>query len=226
MSGGRAPRGVLFDLDGTLLDTAPDMIAALNALRVEEGLPVIPFGQLRPHVSHGAARLIEVGFQCRSGARFEALRRRFLDQYRSSLCAGTRLFDGLDAVLHCLEGQGVPWGVVTNKPGWLTTPLLAELELASRAACVISGDTLPEKKPHPMPLLHAAALMQLEPARCAYIGDAERDIQAGRAAGMRTCVAAFGYLGEDDDPSAWLPDAVVAQPADLLEALGFRGAPA
>ena len=226
MSRVQVPLGVLFDLDGTLLDTAPDMVAALNALRVEEGLPALPFVQLRSHVSHGAARLIEVGFECRSGARFEALRRRFLDQYRSSLCAGTRLFDGLDAVLHWLESQRIPWGVVTNKPGWLTTPLLAELELASRAACVSSGDTLPEKKPHPLPLLHAAALMHREPGCCAYVGDAERDIQAGRAAGMRTCVAAFGYLSEGDDPSAWLPDAVAARPSDLLVALGFPGEPA
>jgi phosphoglycolate phosphatase len=222
----QAPLGVLFDLDGTLLDTAPDMIAALNVLRAEEDMPGIPFDRLRPHVSHGAARLIEVGFACSRGERFESLRQRFLDRYRSSLCVGTQLFDGLAPVLDWLEGRAIPWGVVTNKPGWLTTPLLAELDLASRAACVISGDTLPEKKPHPLPLLHAAALMRLEPACCAYVGDAERDIQAGRAAGMRTCVAAFGYLGEDDDPLAWLPDAVAARPADLLEALGFRGEPA
>jgi len=226
VNGVNAPLGVLFDLDGTLLDTAPDMIAALNAVRAEEGLPGMAYGQLRPHVSHGAARLIEVGFECRSGARFESLRRRFLDSYRSSLSAGTRLFDGLGAVLEWLEGRGIPWGVVTNKPGWLTDPLLAELELASRAACVISGDTLPEKKPHPLPLLHAASLMSLEPARCAYVGDAQRDIQAGRAAGMRTCVAAFGYLGENDDPASWLPDAIVERPADLLAALGFPGEPA
>jgi len=225
VNGVNAPLGVLFDLDGTLLDTAPDMIAALNAVRAEEGLPGMDFGHLRPHVSHGAARLIEVGFECRSGARFESLRRRFLDSYRSSLCAGTRLFDGLGAVLEWLEGRGIPWGVVTNKPGWLTDPLLAELELASRAACVISGDTLPEKKPHPLPLLHAASLLRLEPAHCAYVGDAQRDIQAGRAAGMRTCVAAFGYLGENDDPSSWLPDAIVEHPADLLKALGFPGEP-
>jgi len=214
---------VLFDLDGTLLDTAPDMVAALNALRAEEGLPDLPFARLRPHVSHGAARLIELGFECREGARFDALRQRFLDLYRGSLCAGTRLFDGLETSLAWLELQRVPWGVVTNKPGWLTEPLLAELGLAPRAACIISGDTLPQRKPHPLPLLHAASLLGLEPGSCAYIGDAERDIQAGRAAGMRTLVAAFGYLGEEDDPWAWQPDAIVERPEQLLEALGFPG---
>jgi phosphoglycolate phosphatase len=220
-----APLGVLFDLDGTLLDTAPDMIGAVNALRAEEGLPEIPFDQLRPHVSHGAARLVQVGFGCSSGDRFQVLRGRFLDLYRGCLAGGTRLFDGLDAVLDWLESRRIPWGVVTNKPGWLTDPLLAELKLAPRAACVISGDSLAEKKPHPLPLLHAAALLRLAPARCAYVGDAERDIQAGRAAGMRTCVAAFGYLGEDDDPSAWLPDAIAESPEHLLQALGFPGDP-
>jgi 2-phosphoglycolate phosphatase len=220
-----APLGVLFDLDGTLLDTAPDMVGAVNALRVEEGLPAMPFVQLRPHVSHGAARLIEVGFGCSDGDRFQSLRGRFLDLYRGSLSGGTRLFDGLDTVLCWLEARRIPWGVVTNKPAWLTDPLLAELELAPRAACVISGDSLAQKKPHPLPLLHAAALMRLAPGRCAYVGDAERDIQAGRAAGMRTCVAAFGYLGEDDDPSAWRPDAIADRPEQLLWALGFPGDP-
>ena len=225
MSPASAPLGVLFDLDGTLLDTAPDMIGAINALRAEEGLPQIPFDQLRPHVSHGAARLVQVGFGCSSGDRFQVLRGRFLDLYRGSLAGGTRLFDGLEAVLDWLESRRIPWGVVTNKPGWLTEPLLAELKLAPRAVCVISGDSLAEKKPHPLPLLHAAALLRLAPARCAYVGDAERDIQAGRAAGMRTCVAAFGYLGEDDDPSAWLPDAIAERPEHLLQALGFPGDP-
>ncbi len=226
MNLGITPHGVLFDLDGTLLDTAPDMAGAVNALRAEEGLPAMPFGQLRPHVSHGAARLVSIGLGCSEGPRFETLRRRFLDLYRGSLSGRTRLFDGLDSVLGWLERRRVPWGVVTNKPAWLTEPLLHELELDSRAACVISGDTLSQKKPHPLPLLHAAAVLRLPPASCAYVGDAERDIQAGRAAGMRTCVAAFGYLGEDDDPSAWLPDAIVERPEQLLKALGFPGDPA
>ena len=223
MSSPGAPLGVLFDLDGTLLDTAPDMAAAVNALRAEQGLPALPFSSLRPHVSHGAARLVEVGFGCSSGTAFEALRRRFLDFYRADLSRGTRLFDGLEATLGWLEARRIPWGVVTNKPGWLTDPLLADLGLAARAACVISGDSLPERKPHPLPLLHAASLLELAPSACAYVGDAERDIQAGRAAGMRTCVAAFGYLGEDDDPRSWQLDAIADHPSRLLEALGFPG---
>ena len=223
MSFASAPLGVLFDLDGTLLDTAPDMAAAVNALRAEQGMPALPFASLRSHVSHGAARLVEVGFGCSSGTEFEALRRRFLDLYRADLSRGTHLFDGLETVLGWLETRRIPWGVVTNKPGWLTDPLLADLELAARAACVISGDSLPQRKPHPLPLLHAASLLGLAPSACAYVGDAERDIQAGRAAGMRTCVAAFGYLGEDDDPWSWQPDAIADHPSRLLEALGFPG---
>lgn len=224
MNGRDPPRGVLFDLDGTLLDTAPDMAGALNALRVEEGLPPMPLDLLRRHVSHGAARLIQVAFGHAEGAAFESLRRRFLDLYRANLSSGTRLFDGFESILGWLEGRQVDWGVVTNKPAWLTEPLLADLRLDSRAACVISGDSLPERKPHPLPLLHAATLLRLPPAECAYVGDAERDIQAGRAAGMRTCVAAFGYLSDEDDPAAWQPDAIVDHPLQLLQALGFGDA--
>jgi len=215
-------RAVLFDLDGTLLDTAPDMCGAINRLRAQEGLEPLDYQSLRLHVSHGAARLVAVGFGCDSGARFESLRRRFLDLYRERLCESTRLFDGLDEVLRTLEWLGMPWGVVTNKPGWLTNPLMDRLGLGSRAACVISGDTLPERKPHPRPLLHAADLIGIPPAACAYIGDAERDIQAGRAAGMRTVVAGFGYIAEDEDPLAWSADLVVARPRDLVTILGLR----
>lgn len=223
MSQGGAPLAVLFDLDGTLLDTAPDMIGALNALRAEHRQPPLPFAAVRPHVSHGALRLIEVGFGIAAGERFEALRRRFLDLYRADLSAGTRLFDGLEAVLAWLEDRGIPWGVVTNKPAWLTEPLLEDLQLRARAACLVCGDSLPQRKPHPLPLLHAAGLLNVVPADCAYVGDAERDIQAGRAAGMRTCVAAFGYLADTEDPRAWQPDSIAHDPAQLLAALGFTG---
>jgi phosphoglycolate phosphatase len=217
----RTPLAVLFDLDGTLLDTAPDMAAALNALRRLEGLEPLPFPEIRPHVSHGAARLIKIGFDCDSGERFEALRSRFLDLYRADLAVGTRPFEGIDGILGELERQGIAWGVVTNKPGWLTDPLMSALGLHERAGCIVSGDTLPERKPHPMPLLHAAKLLETEPGDCIYVGDAERDIQAGRAAGMKTLVAGFGYLSGDDDPSSWLADAILARPSDLLQALGL-----
>jgi 2-phosphoglycolate phosphatase len=219
----RAPMAVLFDLDGTLLDTAPDMAAALNALRTLEGFDPLPFEQIRPHVSHGAARLIRIGFGCDSGERFESLRLRFLDLYRADLAVGTRPFEGIQEVLGVLESQGIAWGVVTNKPRWLTEPLLSALGMQQRAGCIVSGDTLPERKPHPMPLLHAARLLAAEPHDCIYVGDAERDIQAGRAAGMRTLVAGFGYLAGDDNPASWSADAILERPADLLPMLGLHG---
>jgi phosphoglycolate phosphatase len=220
----RLPVAVLFDLDGTLLDTAPDMASALNALRMLEGLAPLPYAAIRPHVSHGAARLIEIGFACSAGERFDSLRQRFLDLYRSDLASGTRPFDGLEQILAELERRGIAWGVVTNKPGWLTNPLMEALGMDRRAACVISGDTLPERKPHPLPLLYAARLLEVDPGDCIYVGDAERDIQAGRAAGMTTLVAAFGYLAEGDDPASWSADAIANDPRELLSLLGLAEA--
>ncbi len=215
------PAAVLFDLDGTLLDTAPDMAAAFNALRHAEGLAPLPFAAIRPHVSHGALRLIEVGFGCTSGPRFEELRGRFLAIYRADIATHTRPFDGLLALLDRLEQERIAWGIVTNKPGWLTVPLLAAVGLDVRAGCIVSGDTVAQRKPHPLPLLHAAQLLACEPRDCVYVGDAERDVVAGRAAGMRTVVAAFGYLGEDDDPASWGPDAIMSRPQQLFEWLGL-----
>lgn len=214
--------GVLFDLDGTLLDTAPDMVGALNELRMLEGIGPLPFASLRQHVSHGSARLVSVGFGLEAGDEYERLRQRFLDVYRARLASDTRPFDGIEAVLDAVESAGFAWGIVTNKPGWLTEPLLQELGLRERCACVVSGDTLPRRKPHPAPLLHAADALGLAPAHCTYVGDAERDIQAGRAAGMRTLVAAFGYLGDDDDPAAWGADGIVSTPREILGWLGLE----
>jgi phosphoglycolate phosphatase len=215
-------RGVLFDLDGTLLDTAPDMAKALNQLLVDEGMPELPYAYIRPHVSHGALRLVRLAFGEPDPQRFEDLRRRFLDFYRADIAGQTRLFEGFEVVLDVLEAAGMRWGVVTNKPGWLTVPLLEQLGLAARSGCIVSGDTLAERKPHPMPLLHAASLLDLEPRECVYMGDAERDVQAARNAGMIPLVAAFGYLDAGEDPNAWQPDAVLGQPTDLLEWLGLR----
>lgn len=208
---------LLLDLDGTLLDTAPDMGGALNRLRCECGLEPLPFDAIRPVVSHGAARLIALGFPETIADEFERLRLRFLEIYAQHLAEHTRPFPGVDAVLDELEQRGVPWGVVTNKPAWLTGPLLAALALDDRAACVVSGDTLPERKPHPLPLLHAAGLVGVAPGRCVYVGDAERDIRAGRAAGMATVVAAYGYLAVDDDPARWQPTGIVREPGELLD---------
>ncbi len=213
----RRHSALLLDLDGTLLDTAPDMGGALNRLRAENGLDPLPASVTRPVVSHGSARLVSLGFPTATGDDYEQLRLRFLEIYALNLADGTRLFPGAEVLLAELERLGLPWGIVTNKPGWLTDPLLAALDLDRRAACVVSGDTLPERKPHPMPLLHAARAIGIPPGRCVYAGDAERDIQAGRAAGMTTVVAAYGYISAEDDPRSWQPAGMVTEPQQLLE---------
>jgi phosphoglycolate phosphatase len=214
-------RALLLDLDGTLLDTAPDMAGALNALRAEEGRAPLPFTTLRPWVSHGAVALVRAGFGDVDEADRERLRLRFLDLYRAALSGGTRLFAGFEALLARLEVAGIPWGVVTNKPGWLTAPLLADLGLGARAACAVSGDTLAVRKPDPAPLLHAAALVGVAPQDCVYAGDAERDIIAGRAAGMRTVAVRWGYLAAGEDPAIWRPDAIAQRPGELAGELGL-----
>ena len=222
--------GVLFDLDGTLADTAPDLAAAVNALLVDEGRPALPFDDIRPWVSWGAPRLVRLAFgEDLPDERLQALRGRFLAFYEAGLCRHSRVFPLMEPVLDALERNGHPWGIVTNKPGWLTEPLVAALGLAERAATVISGDTLPFAKPHPLPLLHAAREMGVPPARCLYVGDAARDIEAGRAAGMRTVAVRWGYIPQDDDPRAWAADHLLDEPSslpDLVSALAgaARGA--
>jgi 2-phosphoglycolate phosphatase len=213
---------ILFDLDGTLLDTAPDMIGALNRLRVENGREPLRPADARAHVSHGAVRLVRVGFPDADDERLEALRLRFLELYAANLADGTCLFPGIEHVLATLEAERLPWGIVTNKPGWLTDPLLDRLGLFERACCVVSGDTVAERKPHPLPLLHAAEATGVLPGRCVYVGDAERDIVAGRAAGMQTVVAAYGYLSPEDQPLLWNPHGVVQRPEELLDWLTLR----
>jgi N-acetyl-D-muramate 6-phosphate phosphatase len=210
-------RGILFDLDGTLIDTAPDMIAALNALRSEEGEPPLPYALARTQVSHGSTGLVGLAFPGIGTERFEALRARFLALYNDRVAHETQLFDGALDVLGTLESAGRRWGIVTNKPTFLTTPLLASIGLASRAGCVVCGDTLPQRKPHPAPLLHAADLLGLRPEQCLYVGDAERDIQAARAARMPVLLAAWGYLGPDDAPEGWGADASIPAMRDLLQ---------
>ena len=212
-----APRAVLFDLDGTLLDTAPDFVIALNALRAEEALPPLPASHIRPYVSHGSPAMIRVGFDSElEHPDFERRRLRFLDHYAAVLGQGAVLFEGMQEVLRALETRGLKWGIVTNKPGWLTTPLLASLHLDQRAACVIAGDTMPRAKPHPDPLLAAARELSIAPRACLYVGDAERDVQAARAAGMPVLVALYGYLAAEDRPEQWGSDGSIACAQDLL----------
>ena len=216
MSAAPRARGLLLDLDGTLLDTAPDMAGALNRLLVENDRRELPFERIRPHVSHGAAALVRLGFGAPDAVEFESLRQRFLALYARDLSSGTRLFPGFETVLARLAAATVPWGIVTNKPTALTVPLLEAVGLADSAGCVVCGDTFPERKPHPRPMLHAAATLGLPPDALVYVGDAERDIAAGRAAGMQTLAARFGYLAPGEDPRAWRPDGVIDRPEDLL----------
>jgi N-acetyl-D-muramate 6-phosphate phosphatase len=216
MSASGSARAALFDLDGTLLDTAPDMAAALNLLRLEMALAPLPFALIRPQVSNGAIAMVRTAFPEAAGDEFERLRRRFLDIYSANLAVHTRLFPGFEAVLQRLEECAIPWGVVTNKAAWLTEPLLLALGLRHRAGCVLSGDTLPERKPHPRPLLVAAEQLGRAPAECVYLGDALRDVQAANGAGMCALGAQFGYLDPLDEPHGWPVAGWLAVPQDLL----------
>lgn len=220
-------RAALFDLDGTLLDTAPDLAAALNLLLQEERRAPLALAVVRPFVSHGAIAVVHTGFPELDiqGEAFAQLRARFLAHYRAGLAVHTRLFPGFAAVLATLDAHALPWGIITNKAGWLTEPLLQQLGLLERAACVISGDTFPERKPHPRPLLAAAERIGVAPDRCVYVGDALRDVQAALGAGMRPLAVRFGYLNPIDQPEHWAVAGWLEQPQDLLSWLDL-GTPA
>lgn len=206
---------VLFDLDGTLADSAPDLGSAVNRMRERRGLAPLPLAQLRPFASHGARGLIGAGLGIQPGApEFEALREEFLATYEADLCRATRLFDEVEALLAGLEARGLAWGIVTNKAARFTDPLVRRLGLAERAGTIVSGDTTAHAKPHPAPLLHAAAALAIAPQRCVYVGDDLRDIQAGRAAAMGTIAAAWGYCA-DSDPNGWGADITIATPLAL-----------
>ncbi|MBL8251783.1 MAG: phosphoglycolate phosphatase [Candidatus Competibacter sp.] len=212
---------VLFDLDGTLVDTAPDLAAALNRLRAERELAPVPVEAIRPTVSQGSPGMLKTAFGVLpDDPLYPELNQRFLRSYRSAIAVESALFSGMAEVLAHLESRAIPWGVVTNKPAWLTEPLLEGLALRSRAACVVSGDTLDKAKPDPEPLLYACERLATSPQRSLYVGDAERDIVAGKRAGMRTLVAGFGYLSAEDRPERWGADGLLDRPDDLLAWLG------
>ena len=214
---------VLFDLDGTLADTAPDLAMALNQTLERRGKTTLPFDVIRPVVSLGGAAMLELGFGITdSDPGYESLRKEFLDNYYADIANSTILFDGMEQVLGLLELNHLQWGIVTNKPGWLTTPLLSELKLDERPGCVVSGDTLPQRKPHPAPLLHACKLLNQDPGSAVYIGDARRDIEAGINAGMQTVIARYGYISSDEKPETWGADIMIDSPGDLLDWLGLH----
>ena len=213
-----APRAILFDLDGTLADTAPDLAGAVNRLRRQRGLEPTPFYLLRPHASSGARGLIGAAFGLQPGdVDYEALRVAFLESYEANLALESRLFDGIQALLDHLQAIGLPWGIVTNKAARYTDALVPKIGL-HRAGCVISGDTTPHSKPHPAPLLEAARRLDLAPQDCWYVGDDLRDIQAGQAAGMATVAAGWGYCGQTE-PLSWGADALAESPLHLVNFL-------
>jgi N-acetyl-D-muramate 6-phosphate phosphatase len=210
-------QAVLFDLDGTLVDTAPDLGYALNLQRERHGLDFLPDATIRPYASHGSRGLLEVGFGLLpTDAHFEAMRTEYLDLYTQVMTRQPVLFDGMAEALQAIEQRGLPWGIVTNKPRRFTMPMVAHMGLDVRAGAVISGDDAPQPKPSPQTLLLACERMSIDPQTVLYIGDAERDIQAGQAAGMKTLVALFGYLASTDNPQAWGADGCIQQPQDLL----------
>jgi phosphoglycolate phosphatase len=212
-------QAVLFDLDGTLADTAPDLTHALNRVRGARGLPPLPLAATRPVASQGARGLIGAGFGIQPGdPGYDALRDEFLAVYAENLCRETRLFAGIPELLDRLDARALPWGVVTNKAERFTFPLLDLLKVRSRSACVIGGDTTGRIKPHPDPLLAASRAIGLAPQSCIYLGDDRRDVEAGQAAGMKTAIAKWGYLN-GQDPENWNADHMIEAPRDLLRIL-------
>ena len=210
-------RAVLFDLDGTLIDTAPDLGYALNLQRNRHGLPALDNALIRPQASHGARGLLGVGFDLHpDDPHYGIMREEFLQIYSENICGHSVPFPGILELLSVLEAKNLAWGVVTNKPARFTEPLMSILDLAERARCIVSGDTCPHCKPHPAPMLVAAELCQTTPAQCLYVGDAARDIEAATAAGMPALAAAWGYLDSTDAPETWGAHAIIHAPAELL----------
>ncbi|PBJ83030.1 phosphoglycolate phosphatase [Lysobacteraceae bacterium NML93-0399] len=215
------PPGALFDLDGTLLDSAPDMLATVNRMLADRGRPPLALSDIRPMVSRGARAMASVAFPELGAESIAALVPEFLAVYAEELGRHSAPFDGVEAMLAALEAAGTRWGIVTNKPEYLAARILPQLRWQDRCAVLVGGDTLTERKPHPMPLLHAAAAIGLAPEACVYVGDDARDIVAARAAGMPSVVALWGYRLEGDDPIAWQGDVMHALPEALATPAGW-----
>lgn len=218
-------QGVLFDLDGTLLDSAPDLYAALLAQCAEEGVPPPPYAPVREVVSRGARAVLRCAFAARGEAVLEELVPRYLQLYQDVMARQTQAFDGIDELLARIEAQGLRWGIVTNKAGFLTDELVARIGWAGRASAVVCGDTLAVKKPDPAPVLLACERAGVMPARSLFVGDDRRDVQAGAAAGLYTVAVGWGYL-DGGDPHGWGADAVLGHPAELAELLKLQPVPA
>ncbi len=209
---------VLFDLDGTLLDTAPDMTNALNMLLDEEGKQPLSYEYCRDYVSHGSIAMVTLGFGNQQNTdEFETRRQRFLALYEQNLCVDTKLFDGMDELLLLLEERKIHWGIVTNKPEFLTLPLLEQMKLHDRACSIVSGDTIAQRKPDPAPLYLAANQCGCLVTECIYVGDAERDIEAGNRASMQTLLASYGYIDADQKPIEWNANGVVEHPSEIID---------
>jgi len=212
-------RAVLFDLDGTFADTASDLAYALNRMRTSRGLHPVAVDVTRPVTSMGARGLLGVGFDVLPGhADYAAMREEFLQIYADNLCRETRMFPGMLELIDALEARALRWGIVTNKAERFARPLLDQLQVGKRAACIVGGDTTPHLKPHPAPLFAACVAIALAPSECVYVGDDRRDVEAGRAAGMRTVAVRYGYLN-GGDPDSWGADAVIDTPQELLRHL-------
>ena len=209
---------ILFDLDGTLVDTAPDLGYALNLQRERHGLSALPMDVIRPFASHGSKGLLSIGFNLSpEDPSFEAMRVEYLDLYDQVFTRAPVLFDGVAELLQHLAQNNIPWGVVTNKPRRFSAPLLAAMDLDSSMACLVCGDDAALPKPAPDTLLMACAQTSVKPEACFYVGDAERDIEAGNAAGMRTVVALYGYIDADESPMSWGANFSISQPMDLID---------
>lgn len=213
-------QAVLFDLDGTLIDSAPDLGAAVDKMRLDRGLTSLPFESYRPMAGAGARGMIGVAFGLTpEHADFAALRDEFFANYEQCMTQNTYAFDGVQALIENLLARGLPWGVVTNKSARFTDPLTRAMPLFASASAIVSGDTTPHAKPHPEPLFEAARRLSMDPSRCLYVGDDERDIVAGLAAGMGTVAATYGYLGHKSDPSQWGAHSIINSPGALLQLL-------
>ena len=216
MSAGTFPRLVLFDLDGTLLDSAPDMVATVNRMRATRGQAPMPLAELRPHVSKGSRAMSAAAFPELGGDVPAPMIREFLDTYEQELGRSSVLFAGVPELLDAIEADGARWGIITNKPEYLARQVMPQLGWDTRSAILLGGDTLAERKPHTLPLLHAAEQLGAAIEDCVYLGDDQRDIDAARAAGMRSVVALWGYRDEGERPDEWGADALADTPGNLV----------